>query len=215
MTVNDYQNFEHIRATTKDDFDCGFILVCEKLNKTPEEVDEMKPKEFVKLVNKFKPKIKQPIINLIKFETDATKINLGQFIEVIHWLKDGVNQSLHLVGASIWNDKRDHKAKADDLLNYNVNRVIFKVYLFIESFNKLVNSYKGLFEIEDNIEQIEIEPSHAFIETYGWIYSAKSVSEFLGITINQAYDINIIEGLNTLSYLKSKQQYDLWLSKKK
>ena len=63
-------------------------------------------------------------------------------------------------------------------------------------------------------EEVE-EPKkkHVFPERYGWMYSTKEVADYEGIKLNDAYDINIIQALNAMSYLKSKASYEKWQSK--
>lgn len=46
------------------------------------------------------------------------------------------------------------------------------------------------------------------MQVFGWIYTAKKIAEFEGITTDQAYDLPTIQALNTMSYLKAKDAYD-------
>lgn len=48
----------------------------------------------------------------------------------------------------------------------------------------------------------------SFTDHYGWIYNVKSVAEFEGITMEDAFSLNVIHGLNDLSYLKAKSAFD-------
>jgi hypothetical protein len=76
----------------------------------------------------------------------------------------------------------------------------------LEQFNK---SYHSLFETRDP-EDIE-EPEHGadgFTATYGWIYNTKSVSEHEGIKLEEAFELNVVQFLNDLSYLKAKEAND-------
>lgn len=43
---------------------------------------------------------------------------------------------------------------------------------------------------------------------FGWQYCAKLVSEHEDIPLQDAYELKIIHFLNTLSYLKSKNDFD-------
>lgn len=47
-----------------------------------------------------------------------------------------------------------------------------------------------------------------FTDHFGWIYNVKSVAEFEGITMEAAFDLSVVQGLNDLVYLKEKQAYD-------
>lgn len=42
-----------------------------------------------------------------------------------------------------------------------------------------------------------------FTKSWGWIHSAIKVREILGYTIDQVYELNVIEFLNYMSYIKS------------
>lgn len=42
-----------------------------------------------------------------------------------------------------------------------------------------------------------------FAKTFGWIHSAVKVREVTGFDIDRVYDMNVIEFLNYLSYIKS------------
>jgi hypothetical protein len=42
---------------------------------------------------------------------------------------------------------------------------------------------------------------------FGWIYNVKQIADFKNITIDQAWETNYIEALNTLSYLKAYESH--------
>jgi hypothetical protein len=42
---------------------------------------------------------------------------------------------------------------------------------------------------------------------WGWVFSTKQVADFNNITINEAYDLRVIEYLNTLAYLKDYNKH--------
>jgi len=118
-----------------------------------------------------------------------------------------------LVGASIWDDKRDHVYKSELISNMPANYVLNDIMKFINSFNDLINSYKGLFEIQDEMESDDddeiktYEEPHEFISKFGWFFSAKQIAEHEGIKLEDAYNLPIIQALNDLAYLKSEQSY--------
>ena len=45
------------------------------------------------------------------------------------------------------------------------------------------------------------------MERWGWVFSTKQVADFSNITVNQTYDLNVIEYLNTLAYLKDYNKH--------
>jgi hypothetical protein len=53
-----------------------------------------------------------------------------------------------------------------------------------------------------NKEQGSSGESSPFMERWGWVYSTKGVADFNNITLNDAYELRVIEYLNTLAYLK-------------
>jgi len=47
-----------------------------------------------------------------------------------------------------------------------------------------------------------------FSKNFGWLYNAKMVSEFEGVSIDDVWKISTIQFLNDLSYLKMKREVD-------
>jgi hypothetical protein len=50
---------------------------------------------------------------------------------------------------------------------------------------------------------------------WGWVYTTKQVADFQNIKVSDAYDLGIVEYLNTLAYLKDynkdkDQKYKQW-----
>jgi hypothetical protein len=69
--------------------------------------------------------------------------------------------------------------------------------------------FKALFDKgveEDNDSGQGSGSSNSFAANYGWIYSTKQVKELEGITLDQAYDLNIIQYLSDLVYIKEEQK---------
>jgi hypothetical protein len=221
MTLAQYQRIAAFWDTKNDEITQIALVVCDIYNLSYDEVNNMNPVKFIKLSKKierlFLKVNKKPLLFRLDFTTDASKINLGQFIEVQHFLKMGEVDSIHLVGASIWNSKKEHKDKAEILLNKNIRYVLQDFSTFLISYADLLNSYKGLFETEEqDLEEEEnarVEKPHPFIDQYGWIYSATKIAEHLGINLDQAFKLPVIQAFNTLSYLKSYQSYQKHINK--
>jgi len=53
-----------------------------------------------------------------------------------------------------------------------------------------------------------------FMHHYGWIYQTKLVADFEGITLDQAFNLPVINFLNDLAYLKAKMEHDNELIRK-
>jgi hypothetical protein len=219
MTLSQYQRIAAFWDSDNDEVTQVALIICDMHNLSYDEVDTMEPKKFIKLSKQVERSFykldKKPFFSRMKFTTDATKINLGQFIEVQHFMKQGEIDAMHLISSSIWQDKRDHATKAEILLDINVRYVLKDFTLFLLSFSNLIKSYKGLFEVEQVEEEEEgkMEKPHSFIEQYGWIYSAKQIAEHEGISLDKAFELPILQAFNTLAYLKSFQSYQKYLNK--
>jgi len=221
MTLAEYQRIAGFWNSENDEVTQIALIVCDLYNLSYDEVNNMAPRKFLKISKKVEKSFigidKKPLFSRIKLNVDAFSITLGQFIEVQHFLKLGEIDSMHLVAASIWKDTREHKVKAEILLNKNIRYVLKDISAFLLSFASLLDSYKGLFEAEEqNIEDEEdakVEKPHPFIEQYGWIYSAKQVAEHEGITLDKAFELPVLQAFNTLAYLKSYQSYQKHISK--
>lgn len=226
MTLKEYQGLARAYSHSDDEVVQIALAVCEVYGFTHDEVDNMKPPEFLsytkqltRLSNRI---IRRPWYFPRILITEAEKINLGQFIEVQHWLKMGEVDSLPLIAASLirwhWVRGDKHKRNAELMLKINVRWVLHDTKAFLASFQELLDSYAGLFEkpelrgdeTDEQIEAMEKEKAlevHPFIDQYGWIYSAKKVAEYEGITLEQAYNLPVVQAFNDLAYLKSEQDY--------
>jgi len=218
MTLQQYQRIASFYNQSDDEITQVALIVCDMFNLSHEEVDNMQPKTFIKYSNKvtkqFKKLGKKPLLGRLKLETDATKITLGQFIEVQHFLKQGEIDAMHLVTASILSDSRQHQVKADLLLKKHIRLILADYTTFLQSFAELLQGYKGLFESDEVVEEDgKMEKPHSFIEQYGWIYSAKQVAQHEGITLDKAFDLPILQAFNALAYLKSEQAYQKYINK--
>lgn len=204
------------------------LVVCAVYGFTPERVDNMSKLEFMLYSQRIKQLsdriIKRPWYRRRLLLTDASKITLGQFIEIQHWSKMGEVDSLPLIAASILLKRGDHKADTERMLRTDARRLLHDIKAFMQSFQQLLESYSGLFEkpeakgdeTEEEIEALEKERAlevHPFIEQYGWIFSAKKVAEYEGITLEQAYGLPVIQAFNDLAYLKSEQDYQKQINK--
>jgi hypothetical protein len=216
MTVRNYQQVYDITSSIDiDDVDKSAWLVCYVFGYIDEQVNNMKPKRFLKLLDKASRRMNKsntPIWYGSELNTDASVITLGQFIEAIHWLKGGIIESIHLIAATMLGGEC-HKERAAKILNSNVRLYLPYVIEFAKSLNELLQSYSGLFEIEELEPGVKPSPPHPFISQYGWIYSATQVAGFEGIPIDEAYKLPIVQALNDLSYLKAKQKYDEKMNK--
>ena len=211
MTVAQYQKVHELNQTTPDTVEQLGWIICALYNKSEAEVNSYSPRKFLRIVSKISKQItaKPSRFFAISLQTDATKITLGQFIECQYWLRDGRNviEVLDLVAASILIKRTEHGKDADYIRSQPFTKVLPKVEAFVTSMNSLIKNYSGLFELSQD-EDEEPEKPHPFITQYGWIFSATAVAEHERITLDQAFDIGIIQALNALAFLKSKQAYE-------
>jgi len=86
------------------------------------------------------------------------------------------------------------------------------LYAFFLSIIQRINKqYNNLL----NAESGSSGEGSGFMERWGWVFSTKQVADFQNITVNAAYDLRVIEYLNTLAYLKDynkdkEAQYKKW-----
>ena len=72
-------------------------------------------------------------------------------------------------------------------------------------------SYPALFDTGDDGEDAgdggETDPT-GFTKSFGWIYNAKMVSEFEGISLDAVWNLPVLQFLNGLLYIKQKRLFD-------
>lgn len=217
MTVAQYQKMDDINSIITDDFERLGWIVCNVFSLTHDEVNAMPPARFAQFVTAIEKRAaaKPSKFGRVKFQTDAAKITLGQFIECQHWLKDRPILCMHMVAASLLFKRTNHQADAAKIRNKQFNQVLPGVLKFVDSMNKMLLRYKGLFEIDEQAEpDAEKEKEHPFIQQYGWIFSAKELAAYEGVTLDKAFELPVLQAFNGLAYLKSKAQFIKWQTKK-
>jgi hypothetical protein len=221
MTLQQFQNCTKINNSLFDEIDKLALTICEVYSFTPDEVDSFSSRKFLKYSKKieklFGKGFNKPFYSRSDLETNAKNITFGQFIECQEWLKSEPIEVLHLIAASIHNGERNnHQELSEKMLQTNVSYLLTDCLTFVNSFAELIDKYKNLFdnnevdedESLDDIKKKEKLKRHPFIEFYGWEFSATQVAEHNRITLNEAYQLPVVEALNNLAYLKSKQDYE-------
>ena len=74
---------------------------------------------------------------------------------------------------------------------------------FLSTIQRINKQYHNLL----NSEQGAGGEGSPFMERWGWVHSTKQVADFQNITVNQAFELKVIEYLNTLAYLKDYNKY--------
>ena len=224
ITVEMYQYINEINESEMDQVDKMLFSMAFLVGKTEQEFDKINKFKFAQLQRQLKNRFEQlnmqgkevERIKNFKFNFDIRKVTLGQFIEVQHFYKSNYVNNLHLIAASFSTCKDlTHVERADKILKMPMLPVLNNVKKFLEVIKKLSEEYKGLFGIEDDMEQEELKPlTNGFNEQYGWIYSAQKIAEFERIKLDEAYDLPIIQAFNDLAFLKAHQEYEAEINKR-
>lgn len=93
------------------------------------------------------------------------------------------------------------------------------IRFFFKSVQSLDKDFSSLFDVDDEEDDEEGEESgdkgqdtgstgtdgiiREFTEQFGWLHSIVKVRETTGLNINQVYDMNVVEFLNYLIYIRS------------
>jgi hypothetical protein len=220
MQVNVYKKAAKLfQDNQNDDISAIALIICHVYSKTYEQVNNMHPTTFtkyvVKIQNKIKALSKRPFYRKQILLTDAKKITFGQFVDLMHFYPQGEIEAIQLIAATILKKRTEVFKDAARLEKINVNRLLSDYNKFNTSFKNLIDSYKGLFEVQDEEEEpVERRPmTNNFMQKYGWIYSATELMKLTGKQLNETFDLNIVEALNYLSYLKAHANYMKELNK--
>lgn len=218
VTVEKYQQLDHINNLDRDEIEKLALTVCVLWDKTPDEVNDLGEK-FLRYARQVERMFLMPPAKVwwpLEMQQDATKINYGQFVEVMFFVKSGLVSNLHHIAASLMSGDTDHHERAQSVLSEPVQSVLQPVQKFMESWEKLLFSYANLFEIEEQLHGIEREKEepHPFLDQYGWIFSATQIADHERIPLDKVWELPVIQALNDLAYLKSKRKYEEWQAEK-
>jgi hypothetical protein len=220
ISVEKYQYIHEIGNSDMSEIDKLLYTITFLTGKTEEQINLISLKTYQKLEKQVRERFKnvkgRPYNNYkgFKFQYDFKKITLGQYIEVQHFLKGGHIENLHLIAASICTKRNlDHITRGEQILKLPFIPILHSVGKFLEQFKEFNNKYQGLFGVSEEGEQ-EKPDNDDFNNRYGWIYSAKKVAEFEGITLEKAFDLPVIQSFNDLAYLKALSQYEEELAKR-
>jgi hypothetical protein len=142
-----------------------------------------------------------------KIVNNAKDMTFGQYVDVTTFMDydGGIIGNINLILASLCDNDIKHNELSDIFLNQNFYRSFGFILVFLKSYNSLNKSYKSLFGIkEDDEESIVIEKDNSFHSRWGWVYNAEMLRDFFGIPLKSVWELNVIEALNGLAYLKDK-----------
>lgn len=229
ISVEMYQHINDINESDMEDDDKLLMTLCALTGKTERQLDMLGKSKwgmvrFVRLVAVLKKrlavltKVGKPVDKLGKyrFNYDIERMKFSQYIEIQHFMKQGQIESLHLVAASMCeNEEVTHPQRARDFLQLPFLPVLWSVAEIVKVINKFNAEYKGLLGIDEDGADDDLKPEvHKFNERYGWIYSAKKVSDFENVTLEAAFDLPVRQAFNDLAYLKELNAYEYEINKR-
>jgi hypothetical protein len=154
-----------------------------------------------------------------KLNYDITEYpnNTARYVESITFADDFI-RNLHKILASmtsrleltykgfkpVKSNEWNHEQVANDMLDVDFVTGYSSAVKFIYSIKNLNEKYKGLFDDGGDVE----DNGKGFSKDYIWLFNAKSVAEFEQISIDEVWELPIIQFLNDLGYLKYKNKWD-------
>ncbi len=84
----------------------------------------------------------------------------------------------------------------------------------MQTYKRLNKGYGTLFgqgnteEQEGNEGEVE-RNTETFEARWGWVYNAELIKGFEGVSLNEVWELPIIQALNGLAYLKDKNQNEV------
>ena len=164
MTIKQFQELYFIAQSDDLDFDKSIKMVAALKSLHPEQVDKMPMGKFNRICAKIGKEFEQLSSNLhtgkprkftvvngtiYRINYDISKVNAGQYVEVITFGGDVVN-NLHKIMASIctpitWRGKeKEHKKKAEDMEQMNFKAAYHAAVFFYLQFQisiRLIQPY--------------------------------------------------------------------------
>jgi hypothetical protein len=213
MTVAQFQKCYNINLTTSNDVERMGYICCELYGLTYDQANNLTQAKFTKYAKRierdFSKVYKPKYFKRFKLEPDATKLRLGQFIELQHYLKSDLKSVISKVAATISQQKKPNKEIEQAVLKANVRYVLPCVLQAVNSLEMLVSKYPFEQPQANMDEPISKEALkvHPFVANYGWIDQAKVLADYFNIKFNEAMELGIIESLNILFLIKYKDAY--------
>ena len=78
----------------------------------------------------------------------------------------------------------------------------------MQNFEILNKKFDRLFNQQVENEGVTGNRTHEFQKSFGWIYNCKMVAEFEGLSMNETWELPIIQFLNDLTYIKIKGEME-------
>lgn len=226
LTLEAYQQLEAIsKDETLDDLDKSLFSICALYGLTEAQLDNYNPKRVLKMADKVNKLFSKPLkldgperIHTYKINYSIERITFGQYMELVYFTKHDIVNKAHYIVATMAAAAKDkeHFEKANCFIKLEADTVLgaaIKIKNAFDIFN--TTKFKALFEPYPEMSMDSSAMSQWFMNNYGWFFSAKSVAEFEGITLEQAYSLPVVRALNDLIFIKAKGRYDYYLATKK
>jgi hypothetical protein len=192
-----------------------FNKICAKVQRAFEvkgyDLQNGKPRKYFMIggkVYRFNYDLKRPPNNAARYMEVATYSNdiignlhliLASMVTPIKWFRAVVPKA--------W----QHEHIANDMKKLDFAVAYHAAVFFLESFQEINEVFASLFNVGNHSEDDEGEGKPdptGFTSNFGWIYNAKMVSEFEGISVDDATDLPVLQFLNDLNYIKTKRAFD-------
>lgn len=217
LSLFQFQQVERINARPDlDELDKVLHTVCIVFGITEHKLNHSTPKKAEALIAKvntlfsqpFQPKAEKKVGRFV-INYDLTSITFGQFIEISFFMHQHI-QNAHYILASVASmpgrdvQNSTHKARAEYLQGRSVTEVIGSVGEILHQYQLLIDKFGDLFKNENQSDGM----NSPFIKRFGWQYSAEQVMKMTGLNLDQTYNLNIMEALNHLRYLKERANHE-------
>jgi hypothetical protein len=227
ISLFQFQQIDEIINRDIDELDKILFQTCVIFGLTEFQLDNMPPAKAAKLMQKVStiyttefPEVIPKKIGKYLIEYDPSKMTMGQYVEVSFFISSGHLKHAHYLLASISRRRfckrkpSGHKKRADYFLTMSIVETIGAVKAFIANLEAFNAQYKNLFGLDAEVNG-EGASSAFFNRRYGWTYSVSQIADYEKITLDEAFNLPVRQGLNDLNYLKEKGKYEAEQLKKK
>ena len=232
MTLGQFQEIYKISRSDIDEEDKMTEMVAAMTGRTPNEVDSLSIPEFNQLAAQVKEALSKPlpdakatpVINGHGITYEPAKLNRGQYVTLNHFLKGDVLENAHLILASVsYNPKTKqhepdrHNEIAEALQSAPLEQVVAACLFFLSSLRDFNIGCGELFgqgtDEGDDESPRQGSDAESFDGRFGWLYNAKQVADFEGISLDECFEKDVTSFLNYLIYLKAYSSHQEKLMK--
>lgn len=228
LTVKQYREIEGIMQIEHDDFEKLAFAVCCLYGMTPDEVNKIMPRKYVRLTKQIeklfsiKPEGEPcEYIGKYKINYNVGSLRFANFVEIQHFAQLPFNYHYNYILASCvaGNDSTKHKEISDYFLDCSFIDCFFSAKKLIDNIIVLNKKFTPQVQEEDEQEKIEEDEQpkqdfgNGFEKKWGWIYSVTRIAKHRRITLDQAYELTTIQALNDLSFIRDLQKHEQQLIK--